>query len=111
MRAFLPGVFVAVSLAAGCANGGDPSMSLGPTPVSEPPGLGGSSSSGSSGGPSNAPAFPPTLTARVPPPPISGGTLVVALDGTFAVAADSDRDAVYGIDLETREVVYTVALQ
>jgi hypothetical protein len=86
-------------------------MSLGPTPVSEPPGLGGSSSSGSSGGPSNPPALPPTVTASVPPPPISGGTLVVGLDGTFAVAADSDRDAVYGVDLNTRKVVYTVALQ
>lgn len=45
------------------------------------------------------PSFPPTVTASTPPPPISGGTLLVTQDGKTAVAADPDRDAIYGIDL------------
>ncbi len=36
--------------------------------------------------------------------PISGGTLTVTRDGSYALAADSDRDQVYVVDLATREV-------
>ena len=113
MRAFLPGVVVSISLAAGCASGST-------SDYYPPPLFGGGSgddaidagSGGSSGGavPTNPPSLPPTVTAKVPPPPISGGTLVVGLDGTFAVAADSDRDAIYGVDLKTKKVAYAVAL-
>lgn len=39
------------------------------------------------------------LVAETTPPPISGGTLAVSSDGTFAVAADPDRDAVYVVAL------------
>lgn len=39
------------------------------------------------------------IVADRPPPPISGGTLVVAADGTLAVAADPDRDAVYLVNV------------
>jgi hypothetical protein len=35
------------------------------------------------------------LVADRPPPPISGGSLTVTEDGTLAVAADPDRDALY----------------
>lgn len=44
------------------------------------------------------------------PRPISGGTLLVLRDGSAAVAADSDRDRVYVVDLATRAVRATVAL-
>ncbi len=113
MRALLPGVFAALCLAAGCANGGFESSSgptlLGGPPPLPPPGAG-SSSGGGGAIPTNPPSLPPTVTAKVAPPPISGGTLAVGLDGTFAVAADPDRDAIYGVDLETRKLVYTVPL-
>lgn len=41
----------------------------------------------------------PTETQVEPPPPVSGGTLIVLGDGVTAVAADPDRDAVYVVDL------------
>jgi len=104
MRSFLPGVFVSLSLAAGCANGSTPAFQEPPSPIL-PPGTG-----GGGGGAGNPPSLPPTVTLSVKPPPISGGTLAVGLDGTFAVAADPDRDAIYGVDLETRSLVYTVPL-
>jgi mono/diheme cytochrome c family protein len=47
--------------------------------------------------------------AKRPPPPISGGTLLVTKDG-LAVAADSDRDGVWLVDLATK-AVRAVALQ
>jgi hypothetical protein len=50
------------------------------------------------------------VTATVPPPPISGGTLLALKDGLHAVAADPDRDLVYVIDLGAR-TARTVALQ
>jgi hypothetical protein len=79
----------------------------GDTPTSSPPfsGSGG-------GGPVSAitPTFGQTVTASVPPPPISGGTLLATRDGTRAVAADPDRDSVYVIDLHTNTVASTIAL-
>ncbi len=57
------------------------------------------------------PTFGSTVVATTPPPPISGGTLLVTHDGALAVAADPDRDLVYGVNLTTRTVAYTVALQ
>lgn len=50
------------------------------------------------------------VEADVRPRPISGGTLVVASDGT-AVAADPDRDVVYLVDVADRRLRHTVALQ
>src|SRR5437870_7650387 len=38
--------------------------------------------------------FGPTVRQAVPPPPISGGTLLVTRDGKTAVVADPDRDQV-----------------
>ncbi len=60
---------------------------------------------------SGRPALPPSVTASTPPPPISGGTMLVTHDGTHAVAADPDRDVVYGVDLSSRKVTFTTALQ
>jgi mono/diheme cytochrome c family protein len=45
------------------------------------------------------PIFGPTVTQPSSPPPISGGTLLVLSDGRTAVAADSDRDHVWVVDL------------
>lgn len=42
----------------------------------------------------------PVDQSDVPPPPISGGTLLVLRDGRTAVAADPDRDRVIVIDLD-----------
>jgi cytochrome c553 len=58
-----------------------------------------------------APAFPTALIAASPPPPISGGTLLVTHDGHTVVAADPDRDLVYVVDVAARRLVRTVALQ
>ena len=41
--------------------------------------------------------------AAKPPPPISGGTLHVTSNG-LAVAADSDRDMVFLVDLNTKKI-------
>lgn len=57
------------------------------------------------------PIFGPTVVAAVPPPPISGGTLLVTADGSRAIAADPDRDLVYGVLLSTSTVAYTVTLK
>jgi mono/diheme cytochrome c family protein len=52
---------------------------------------------------------PPRLSSLIvadrPPPPISGGTLSVTEDGALAVAADSDRDAVYVVNVASRSAV------
>ncbi|MCH9685533.1 MAG: c-type cytochrome [Deltaproteobacteria bacterium] len=50
------------------------------------------------------------ITAEAPPPPISGGTLIVMDDGETAVAADPDRDQVYVVDLLAMELRHTVML-
>jgi cytochrome c len=52
----------------------------------------------------------PTLQALKQVPPISGGTLAISGDGRFAVAADSDRDRVSILDLQTESVRH-VALE
>ena len=57
------------------------------------------------------PSFPATVTASVPPPPISGGTLLVTRDGTTAVAADPDRDAVYVVDVAGMTLRSTITLK
>ncbi len=48
----------------------------------------------------------PALT----PPPVIGGTMIVTHDGAFAVAADPARSVVVTMDIATRELVSTVAL-
>src|SRR5687767_6228533 len=56
------------------------------------------------------PPAPGVVTQDVPPPAISGGTLVVTDDG-LAVAADADRDRVYVVDLGAEVVRATVDLE
>lgn len=51
-----------------------------------------------------------TVERDTAPPPISGGTLLALRDGHTFVAADSDRDTVWIVDLPTR-AVRSVALQ
>jgi mono/diheme cytochrome c family protein len=108
----LPAV-VGCGLAAACAS----SVSVESEPVGGPLGLSppfeGADASfgfGPDGGSPIQPTFGATVTASTPPPPISGGTLIVSNDGTLAIAADSDRDAVYVVNLGTQSVK-TVALQ
>jgi mono/diheme cytochrome c family protein len=45
-----------------------------------------------------------------PPPPISGGTLLVTSDRSLAIAADSEGDRVFIIDLATTQVRNEIAL-
>ncbi|HEX8793789.1 MAG TPA: cytochrome-c peroxidase [Polyangiaceae bacterium] len=104
----MPGSAIAVSLAAGCALGTDNSLN----PVGFADGGAESVDGDTDGGaPRTPPSLPPTVTALVPPPPISGGTMLVTLEGNRAVAADPDRDLVYGVDLTARKLLYTVTLQ
>lgn len=46
-----------------------------------------------------------TTIAALRPPPISGGTLMVLRDGTRAYAADSDRDRVVEVALDTGNLI------
>ena len=55
------------------------------------------------------PIFGATKVAVDAPPPISGGTLLIARDG-LAVAADPDRDAMYIVDLASHKVT-TIPMQ
>lgn len=50
------------------------------------------------------------VTRAVPPPPISGGTLLIARDGRTAIAADPDRDRVVFVDLKEGKVLGEVTL-
>jgi len=51
----------------------------------------------------------PVLVSADAPPPISGGTLLITSKG-LALAADSERDVLYLVDLATKAVA-TIALQ
>jgi mono/diheme cytochrome c family protein len=65
------------------------------------------------------PVQPPTLQPLPVTPqakdmrarPISGGTLTILSDGHTAVAADSDRDQVYIVNLGANQLSFTVSLQ
>jgi mono/diheme cytochrome c family protein len=80
---------------AGCNNTSGPT---GPGPI------------GAFGGPLLPPTFGKTVVASTPPPPLSGGTLLVMHDGKYAVAADPGRDAIYVVDLAARSVLHTISL-
>ncbi|HEX6835302.1 MAG TPA: cytochrome-c peroxidase, partial [Polyangia bacterium] len=55
------------------------------------------------------PQFGATVTAATPPPPLSGGTLLVLKSGN-AFVADPDRDQAYVVDLGKAALLSTVAL-
>jgi DNA-binding beta-propeller fold protein YncE len=98
-------------LDAGCASGADPGFAgndqFNPP---QPPG-GGCCGEDAGEAPVDHPTFNPLVTASTPPPPISGGTLLVTADGKTAVAADSDRDVVHLVDLASQKVTFNVGLQ
>lgn len=117
----LLGLAAGAILSTGCnAAGASATFAI---PVGPPPALGGCDPDGGgcSGSPSSGPvgfgfgasqpSFGATVTAGTPPPPISGGTLLVTHDGHTAVAADPDRDAVYVVDTAAGSVTQTIALQ
>jgi cytochrome c553 len=60
---------------------------------------------------SSTPVFGTSVTAAVPPPPISGGTLIALRSGSVAVASDPDRDAIYVVDTSGGTLLNTIALQ
>jgi len=45
------------------------------------------------------------------PPPVIGGTMIVTAGGNFAVASDPARNIVVTMDIATRQIVSTVALE
>jgi mono/diheme cytochrome c family protein len=117
-----------VLLALGCANNVPEDNSTSPAVDAFTPGSTGSPGSGipSVNSPTMAPTSPipdfpsgeqlPTdtrapVTADTPPPPISGGTLLVASDGLTAVAADPDRDRIVFVDVPSATVLSELALE
>ncbi|MCK6587151.1 MAG: c-type cytochrome [Polyangiaceae bacterium] len=68
---------------------------------------------GGCGGEPAAPADQPEITtsASRPPPPISGGTLLVLADGRTAVAADPDRDRIVLADLASKTILAEMPLE
>lgn len=82
--------------------------------------LGCSAPAGPGGGPPAPPVVdpapmplpdPPGPAPDRVPPPLSGGTLLIARDGVTAVAADPDRDAIYIVNLEKGQVQARVDLR
>lgn len=51
------------------------------------------------------------VIAEVPPPPLSGGTLIVSSIGARAIAADPDRDAVWVVDLAGETLEHAIQLE
>jgi mono/diheme cytochrome c family protein len=66
-------------------------------------------SSGASQGPGQLPVGP-IVSADPAPPPVAGGTLLVARDGVAAVAADPDRDRVFLVDLDGNALMHSIEL-
>ncbi len=119
---WMVGGFSLLAAAQGCSLTGSTAVTPGQPPTNPFSGTaGGNGCLASSGGaigtagvmgtPQFGPHLGSTYTQAVAPPAISGGTLLVLADGTTAVAADSDRDSVSIVDLTTRTVRSTVALQ
>ena len=103
-RFFVVGMFASAVIAA-CGDGPN-QAGMGPSSVD-------GSGPGTSGfGPRGPqPVFGLTITQAVPPPPISGGHLLITRDGRSAVVADPDRDAVYVVDLVAKSLRATIALE
>ncbi len=53
----------------------------------------------------------PLVVAKLPPPPVSGGTLLVIAQGHRAAVADPDHDQVLIVDLDASSLLATVPLQ
>jgi hypothetical protein len=54
--------------------------------------------------------FGPEVESSPVPPPLSGGTLLLAAQGRIAVAADPDRDLIHIVELETETVRPAIVL-
>jgi hypothetical protein len=84
-----------------------------PTPPTSAPlvaiGSGGPTIGAASAG-APPPAFGST-EAIASPPPISGGSLLVTFDGNTAVVSDPDRDVIDVVNLTSRGLAFTIALQ
>jgi hypothetical protein len=89
---------------AACSSGVGGGNLVGAPPVPEAP-----DSGLAAGGSPICPIFGLIGAGAQSPPPLSGGTLLVSRDGTHAIAADPDRDAVYVVDLRSL-AVETIAL-
>ncbi|MDB4930270.1 MAG: hypothetical protein JWM10_2754 [Myxococcaceae bacterium] len=90
--------------ACGLDRAGDP-------PGDAPPGTGRSAEPAPGiGGRTLGALLRPVRTPDAPPPPISGGTLLIARDGRTAVAADPDRDVVWVADVVAPAVLGRVDL-
>ena len=120
---------VCVALAVTGCNRADEDASNEPTVLPPPTGDGSLPVFGVDAPPTST-TTPPTLTAPptagapsmlptderepvqrdVPPPAISGGTLIIARDGHTAIAADPDRDRVVFVDLARDELLGQVTL-
>ena len=62
---------------------------------------------GCSGDGFDPPVGNPTVTMTAePPPPISGGTLLVTADGRTAVAGDPDRHGIWVVDLSGSDIAF-----
>jgi DNA-binding beta-propeller fold protein YncE len=94
-RALGAGLFLSLIVASACA---------GPTyDIDMPPSIGREQL------PTGAPRdYGPLVRADRNPPPVSGGTLLVTNDYKYAVAADSDRDQVYIVDLKDTAHPYQI---
>jgi mono/diheme cytochrome c family protein len=71
------------------------------------------STEGSGGGEAVGPGFTfndPVVTADRPPPPVSGGTLLVLRDGHTAIVSDPDRDQIIVVDTTTLKASTPIAL-
>lgn len=88
----------------GCPAVDPPGSGTGPWPGWGPPDIGASLDFGGGGSPGPQPQFGATVTQSTPPPPLSGGTLLVLADDHTAIAADPDRDRIFIADTTNRSV-------
>lgn len=96
------------------AMGGASGGSVAPTPL-PPPAPGVAPTPGPPPAPTPPPPGPlltnPAVSATRPPPPISGGTLLVLPGGAIAMAADPDRDALFFADVQREVLLGEVRLE
>jgi hypothetical protein len=78
-------------------------------PAPRPPSSGGGTGFGGRTG-FGQPLPGPTVVADTPPPPLSGGTLLVMGDGQTAFASDPDRNQLYFADLSSETLLATIPL-
>jgi cytochrome c len=95
-----PGFILPVAGSGGPIPGGGCAVSKALPPLTTPGGFGPTATIASHKGTA-------TVRADVPPPPISGGTLLATKDGKLLVASDPDRDLVYFVDIASHALLHT----